>query len=211
MKIALLGAESTGKTQLALALATHLSQAGFQVHLVSEYLREWCAHHQRTPQQDEQHHIANTQMMRVMNAPPNSVVIADTTALMTAVYSHMVFEDHSLDHSALAHQRIFDVNLLTGLDIEWVSDGIQRSGPHVREPVDQRVRHLLAQAGLSYQVVYGLQQDRLHNALYGIARQAPHWANALKRQEQPPRWSGTCDNCADPDCEHRLFTSLLKD
>lgn len=210
MKIALLGAESTGKTQLALELTAQLVQAGLAVHHVSEYLRTWCEVHQRTPQQGEQQHIAETQIAHVMAAPSGSVVIADTTPLMTAVYSQVVFGDHSLDQLALAHQSSYDVHLLMGLDLPWVADGIQRDGPHVREPVDQRIRHMLKAAGLSYQVVYGLNHERLTNALYGIAQQAPHWAQALKRPESPKSWRGICENCSDGDCEHLLFTSLLK-
>ena len=52
MKIALLGAESTGKSQLASALSARLQQSGLAVHRVDEYLREWCDAHQRTPRQD---------------------------------------------------------------------------------------------------------------------------------------------------------------
>jgi nicotinamide riboside kinase len=210
MKIALLGAESTGKSQLALALCARLQQSGIAVHRVDEYLREWCDTHQRTPRQDEQLHIVETQMARVLAAPANAVVMADTTPLMTAVYSQLLFNDHSLDDLAVAHQSVYDVTLLTGLDLPWVSDGLQRDGPHVREPVDQRVRHMLGQAGLPYQVVYGTGEERLENALFCIGRQAPNWAKQLERPEPPTRWSGPCETCGDGDCEHRLFSRLFK-
>ncbi len=210
MKIALLGAESTGKSQLALALCARLQQSGIAVHRVDEYLREWCDTHQRTPRQDEQLHIVETQMARVLAAPADAVVMADTTPLVTAVYSQLLFNDHSLDALAVAHQSVYDVTLLTGLDLPWVSDGLQRDGPHVREPVDQRVRHMLAQAGLPYQVVYGTGEERLENALFCIGRQAPNWAKQLERPEPPTRWSGPCETCGDGDCEHRLFSRLVK-
>ena len=210
MKIGILGAESTGKSMLAEALDTHLSSCGVRVHRVTEYLREWCALHQRTPRQDEQQHIAHTQMVRIHAAPKAHVLIADTTPLMTAVYSQVVFNDHSLDNLAIEHQAMFDITLLTGLDIDWQSDGLQRDGAHVREPVDQRIRHLLTQAHLPFQVVYGTGKQRLENALFCIGQQAPAWANQLKREEQAARWSGPCETCGDGECEHRLFTDLLK-
>jgi hypothetical protein len=97
-----------------------------------------------------------------------------------------------------------------GLDVPWVSDGLQRDVPHVREPVDQRVRHLLGLAGLPYQVVYGTGEQRLDNALFCIARQAADLTKQLERPEPPTRWSGPCDACGDGECEHRLFTSLVK-
>lgn len=210
MKIALLGAESTGKSQLAQALHTRLQQSGLIIHRVDEYLREWCDTHQRTPRQDEQQHIVETQIARVLSAPADAVVIADTTPLMTAVYSQMLFNDDSLNALALAHQAMYDVTLLTGLDLPWVHDGLQRDGPHVREPVDQRVRHMLGLGGLPYQVVYGLGEQRLENALFCIGRQAPDWAKQLERPEPPTRWNGPCETCGDGDCEHRLFTRLVQ-
>ena len=210
MRIALLGAESTGKSHLALALSARLSDAGLQVHRVDEYLREWCDIENRTPNREEQHHIAHTQMARVLAAPAGAVVIADTTPLMTAVYSQMVFGDHSLDAFALEQHALFDITLLTGLDLTWVSDGFIRAGDHVREPVDQKVRQLLAKGNLPYQVVYGSGEQRLNNALFCIGRQAPQWAKQLERPEPPTRWSGPCETCGDGDCEHRLFTNLVK-
>ena len=210
MKIALLGAESTGKSQLALTLSARLQQSGLAVHRVDEYLREWCDTNQRTPRQDEQLHIVETQITRVLAAPAGAVVIADTTPLMTAVYSQMLFNDDSLNTLAMAHQEVFDVTLLTGLDLPWVSDGLQRDGPHVREPVDAAVRHMLRPAGLPFQVVYGTGEQRLNNALFCIGRQAPDWAKQLERPETLARWNGPCETCGDGDCEHRLFTNLVK-
>ena len=210
MKIALLGAESTGKSQLAFALSARLTHAGLVVHCVDEYLREWCNTHPRTPHQDEQLHIVETHIARVLDAPKEAVVIADTTPLMTAVYSQLLFNDNSLNALALAHQATYDVTLLTGLDLPWVSDGLQRDGPHVREPVDAAVRHMLDLAGLPYQVVYGTGEQRLENALYCIARHSPEWAKPLERMESPARWHGPCETCGDGDCEHRLFTQWIK-
>ena len=207
-KIAILGAESTGKSQLAQALAQHFSQQGWVTHRVDEYLREWCDQHQRTPQQHEQELMAQTQMARVQEAPAQAIVIADTTPIMTAVYSQLLFEDHSLDNMALSHQQLFDMTFITGLDLPWVADGLQRDGPHVRAPVDAAIRSLLAKGNIAYQVVYGQGKERLTNALHGLAQHAPALQNL--RQEIAPRWTGPCETCGDGDCEHRLFTQLLK-
>ena len=69
---------------------------------------------------------------------------------------------------------------------------------------------MLGLAGLPYQVVYGSGEQRLENALFCIGRQAPGWAKQLERPEPTIRWSGPCETCGDGDCEHRLFTSLVK-
>jgi hypothetical protein len=95
--IAIVGAESTGKTTLAAGLADRLSSLGMaRVAWVAETLRDWCAAHGRTPRRDEQAGILQAQSERIAAAAANhEVVVCDTTALMTAVYSRLVFGDRS--------------------------------------------------------------------------------------------------------------------
>ncbi len=45
-----------------------------------------------------------------------------------------------------------------------MADGLQRDGPHVREPVDALVRAALARAGVAYAVVHGRGPERLASA-----------------------------------------------
>jgi nicotinamide riboside kinase len=206
MKIALLGAESTGKTTLSLALADRLRERGHRVETVGEVLREWCVRECRTPRPEEQLPIAQEQERRVDAAAARAdIVIADTTALMVAIYSAMLFDDGTLYRFALERQRGYDLTLLTGLDIPWVADGLQRDGPHVREPVDALVREGLAKAGVPYRVVYGSGEDRVRSALAPVLEllgERPAAGN------DEARWKWVCDKCSDPECEHRLFTGL---
>lgn len=212
MKLALLGAESTGKTQLSQELAQALRERGESVAVVAEYLREWCVREGRTPRPAEQEGIAREHERRVDEAAAGArIVIADTTAVMVAIYSAMLFQDGSLYRFALERQRGYDLTLLTGLDLPWVADGLQRDGPHVREPVDGLVRQALADAGVAYRVVYGTGGERLRNAIgaidsiaEGALRTRAAGQNDLDRKSWP--WS--CDKCGDPGCEHRLFTRL---
>lgn len=212
LKIALLGAESTGKTQLSLALAGRLRVPGKRVAVVGEVLREWCEREGRTPRPEEQLPIAQEQERRVDIATSDAdIVIADTTALMVAIYSAMLFEDGSLYRFALERQRQYGLTLLTGLDLPWVADGLQRDGPHVREPVDALVRAGLQRAGVGWRVVYGQGEQRVLNALDAVAAVAPWAWSAEATPEDLQRWSrlaATCEKCGDADCEHRLFTRL---
>lgn len=204
MKIALVGAESTGKSTLAAELAMKFTAAGLSVAVVDEVLREWCGREGRTPRMEEQMGIAQEQARRA-EAARADVVISDATSVMIAVYSAMLFGDESIYDFALAHQRRYDVTLLTGLDLPWVEDPL-RDGPHVREPVDALVRASLEGAGIAYHVVYGRGETRARNALRGI-----HAArgNAPAGADGRPAKSWQCDKCSDPLCEHRLFTGLL--
>ena len=209
LTIALLGAESTGKTQLSLAMAARLRERGHRVAVVREALRSWCQRTGRAPRPEEQLPIAMAQEAAVDDAAKEAdIVIADTTALMVAIYSGMLFEDGELLRFARKRQRGYGLTLLTGLDLPWVPDGLQRVGPAVREDVDRQIREQLRGVGVEWRMVYGAGKARTTHALESVADVAP-WAWS---PEPPPvaRWQGLCESCADPDCEHRLFTGLVR-
>ena len=165
--IAVLGAESTGKTTLAQALTRQLTQDwGLRTTCVPEWLRLWCEEQGRTPRPDEQRNIAQAQLHLMESAALSSdVIICDTTPIMTAVYSQLLFQDRSLDAMAVEAHRRVHLTLLTGLDLPWVADGHQRDGPHVREPVDSAIRQLLASHQLDWLEVTGLGPERLACAM----------------------------------------------
>ena len=169
--VALLGAESTGKTTLAGELGFAFVARGRRVSVVGEVLREFCDRQARTPRHDEQRAIAQTQAQRIDAAEAGAeIVIADTTALMIAVYSDLVFGDVSLYAFAEAEQRRCDLTLLTALDLPWRADGLQRDGAHVREPVDLRIRAALARAGVRFETIAGNGPARLQAAIDAVDR-----------------------------------------
>ena len=203
--IALLGAESTGKTTLAAALGAALADEGHDVVVVGEFLREFCARAERTPRREEQVGIAAEQQRRIAAAAAeHAVVIADTTALMIAVYSDQVFGDTSLYAAAEAAQRECRATLVTALDLAWLPDGLQRDGPHVREPVDAKLRATLRRGGIGYSVVAGSGAARVEAAL-GAARRAL----APPGDDAGSRWQWTCERCGDADCERHLLPPVL--
>ncbi len=209
--IAVLGAESTGKTLLARAVAGRLQQRGVAAILVGEVLREWCDREGHTPRPEEQAAIAAEQTRRIAAAAAQGVAVADTTALMTAVYSDILFGDDSLYADALAAQRGYPITLLTALDLPWVADGLQRDGAKVQGPVDARVRAALTRAGVPFTVVLGSGSDRLAaawNAINSIAETA-ELAGAAGQSGSQGGWAWRCDKCSDPGCEHRLFSELV--
>lgn len=210
LRIALLGAESTGKTWLAKALTARLSQQpGLRVARVDEYLRAWCEREGRTPRADEQAAIAAEQARRIDDAARSAdVVVCDTTPLMTAVYSELLFADTALHASALEFQARLDLHLLTGLDLPWQADGLQRDGPHVREPVDRAIRRLLRAARLPHAIVLGQGEQRLHAALralppplrdLGATAASGLFSGLLAGHATQAGWR--CELCDAPECE----------
>ena len=218
LRVAVLGAESTGKSWLTQALAGVLRARGQAVHTVNEVLRLWCDRAGRTPQRHEQMAIAEQQAQAAHptgQPAPDTWLLSDTTPLMTAVYSQLLFDDESLYPMALAHQALYDITLVTGLDLPWVADGLQRDGPQVRGPVDTLLRQALERSGMAYRVVYGQGPGRLNNALLALGL-AGEDASAQHIREQGQfainqgRSIWQCNDCSDPACEHKLFSRLVE-
>lgn len=178
--IAVLGAESTGKTWLAQALSDRLAVAtGLRCTWVPEWLRQWCDLHGRTPARHEQAYIAQTQHEHIdAAAQAHDIVVADTTALMTAVYSRQVYGDESLRDSALALHRRVHFTLLTALDLPWVADGHQRDGPHVQAAVNETVHAWLTAAAVPFARVSGQGEARLACALQACEPWLRAWPRA---------------------------------
>jgi nicotinamide riboside kinase len=220
--VAIVGAESTGKSTLALSLAQRIADdTGLTCAPVDEYLRTWCEQAGRTPRIEEQRGIAQRQQQRIeAAAASHDVVVADTTAAMIAVYSRFVFGDRSLDAWAAAeHTRSVQHTLVTALDLPWVADGLQREGEHVRAPIDAMLREMLAAHGIGWSLVSGSGTERVDNALDAVTpllarhavRDSGLFTRLAQRDAAQPAWrTGTwvCEKCDVPDCEHRLRQTL---
>jgi nicotinamide riboside kinase len=211
--VSLLGGESTGKSTLGQSLQHRLERAhGLRVLLIPEYLRTWCEEKGRAPKRDEQAAIANEQNRRICEAaqqPGVDMVIADTSALMVALYSELYFADASLLPTANAEQSRYALHLLMGLDLPWTPDGLFRDSPAIRDAIDTLLRRELDGARLPYQTIYGQQDARLQQALRAVSRWLGQDLLPADQALTLGRTPWRCDNCSDPDCERRLFTGLV--
>ena len=217
LRVAIVGAESTGKSALAGALADALAREfGLRCRVVDEWLRDWCDEQGRTPRADEQMEIAREHARRIDAAaaqPGVDVLLCDTTPLMVAVYSDLLFDDRAVEPVARACQATMDATLLTSLDLPWVADGLQRDGPHVRAPVDERVRARLADWGTPWSLASGSGPARLASALDALRpllrrhargeRSSGLFSRLQDSQSGPPGPRWVCERCDDPDCEHQ--------
>ena len=107
-RIAIIGAECVGKTELARQLAALLPGLW-----VPEYLREFCDRLRRTPLPHEQAHILGEQRRREDDAVAAAReqrlgwVLADSSPLVTAVYSELLFDDRALYAPAAEHHAVY--------------------------------------------------------------------------------------------------------
>ncbi len=167
--IAILGAESTGKTTLAQSLAQQ-----FSCPWVAEYLREFCDEKKRTPRPDEQPSIMDLQVARENLAISLALeghapyVFCDTAPLLTAIYSDYVFSDRSLYPEARKLHARYALTLLLLPDIEWAPDGLQRDGAHVQGPIHARLKSALNDMNATVATIQGSGESRTVNAVKAI-------------------------------------------
>jgi nicotinamide riboside kinase len=211
LRIAIVGAESTGKTTLADALAGHLrASLGATVAVVPEALRHWCDERGRTPRVEEQASIALLQHELIERAAREAdIVLCDTAPVMIDVYSEFIFGDRSLEMMARASHATMACTLLTAPDIPWIAD-IQRDGPHVRGPVDRAVRERLLRWNATWAVVMGSGEARTAHALEALRPLLARWQAArgcpvglfsalLAGATGPQRpWAAACEHCDPP-------------
>jgi len=100
---------------------------------------------------------------------------------------------------ALDVQRGFDHTLLLALDVGPTDN----TAAAQRLRMDALLRQTLVQAQIPFQVIYGLGEERLAQALSALKR-----SPAVREARRKP-WVWACDKCSDPVCEHRLLSDLL--
>lgn len=167
--ISLVGAECTGKTTLAQALAAH-----FSGRWVPEHLRTFCDVHGRPPMRDEQSAVLEAQLTREtellvqVHGEERGYVFCDTAPLLTAVYSDFFYDDKSLyERARVLHSR-YSLTILLAPDLPWQPDGVQRDGADVRDRVHSLIERELA---LQPRVVRisGTGACRLQSAISAVA------------------------------------------
>jgi nicotinamide riboside kinase len=165
--VAVIGAECSGKSALSAALADALGAA-----LVPEQLRAFVVQHGRAPGQAEQAGIMAAQgAAEDAAAEAAALVVSDSGALTTAMYSRLYFGDDSLVAPAVArHRQAALVTLWCDIDLPWVADSGQRDGADFRIRGHDLLADLLAAHPIDVVLVSGTPQQRLQVALRAIAQ-----------------------------------------
>ena len=171
-RIGLIGAESSGKTTLAQALATELNDRGITAAVVPEFLRTWCEIHERTPLLSEQPDIVQGQIDaedRAAAENPGAILICDPATVMTELYSHLYF-GQKIDFDPELAQRYAQF-VWCDIDIEWVPDPL-RDGQQFRDRIHEAITlhsdQLQVASGAGIQLVGGSVGERIQRVLPSI-------------------------------------------
>lgn len=167
IKIAVLGAESTGKTTLCRDLAAH-----FGCPWVPEYMRtylqaKWddeqltCTWEDLLPIAQGQIELENKLAEQAAQTSDNShYLFCDTSLFELMVYANWYYSDcpEALTKAALAHH--YDLILLTDVDTPWVADDL-RDSPHQRDEISAYFSDQLTTHNKSFRVIGGNREARV--------------------------------------------------
>lgn len=167
-RVCVVGAESSGTTTLAQALAEH-----YHTVWVPEYGREYSAIKMRDGweqavewQAEEFVHIAQEQCRREDEAArqANRVLICDTNAWATRLWHERYMGFSSPEIMAVADTRSYDLYLLTDINIPFVQDGL-RDGEHIRHAMHQQFEAELKRQKIPSALVSGTHEERMELAV----------------------------------------------
>ena len=164
LKIAVVGAESTGKSTMSAYLAEH-----YHTVWVPEFARDYCATLTEPPTwQDEINMFYGQLALEAQIAPKaNSLLICDTTFITVKIWSDYTFGQSPqavLDELPL---RPYDLYLLLDIDLPWEHDPL-RDFPHLREHFMDIWHQELQALNANYVVISGLGKERYERAVEAI-------------------------------------------
>jgi NadR type nicotinamide-nucleotide adenylyltransferase len=164
-RIAILGAESSGKSVLAEALAGY-----YNTLWVPEYLRQFVDIHQRVPKEEEQFLIASRQVEHenALALQASGWLFCDTTPLMTAIYSRHYFTRADAALESLEQSHAYDFTLVTAPDFPWTADGLQRESAAVRQQVHEELLVILEEREIPFLLVEGSLKNRIGQVQFAL-------------------------------------------
>jgi NadR type nicotinamide-nucleotide adenylyltransferase len=169
LRIAVFGPESTGKTQLAMALARH-----FKTRWVAEYAREFWDRHGVITLEDIPA-IAREQWRREDEAAAASerLLVCDTEALTTVLWSDLLYGTCPDDVRRAAERRAkgYALYLLLDIDVPFAPDP-QRCFPDEEgREKERRIWHgALERRHLPYVWIRGSWQERERAAVAAVEK-----------------------------------------
>ncbi len=160
-RIVITGAESTGKTTLARALANYYKEPW-----TKEFVRDYVQQLDRELRPEDLEPIAHGQLAaeddKLVQA--QRLIIHDTNILSSIIYAKHYFQAKIDWIDKLFKERNYSLYLLSMPDIPWEADPGQRESPTVRNLLHQTFKAKLNSLRLPHIEVRGTKEKRLQQA-----------------------------------------------
>ena len=167
-RIVITGPESTGKTELAQALA-----GKFGTQWIPEYARDYVEKLERPYTYNDVIVIAKHQIKQeeLYGAKVGGeILFFDTWLIITKVWFDLVYgkcPEWVSDH--IRSSRI-DLFLVCNTDLPWISDPVRENGGEKREQLLKLYCDEIRSFGFSFEIIEGVGQLRTENALTAVSR-----------------------------------------
>ena len=160
-RVVLIGAESTGKTELSSFLAKQ-----YNTLTVPEYAREYILNLNRKYTYQDVEHIARKQLELedIYSAKANRILFYDTYLIITKIWFQMVFNkipDWIEKHIKNSN---IDLFLLCNNDLPWIPDPVRENGGEMRGKLYEMYKAELMKYGFKFEIVRGVGEERYKQA-----------------------------------------------
>lgn len=168
--IALLGPESTGKTEISLWLSKSLQGVYYD-----EIARDYVANLGRPYQVSDLDTILSLQIdqYRKMQRSDGQLHVFDTEFIITKIWYEWVYGLTPVQFGSILTQMKFDLYLLCSPDLPWIPDPVRENGGENRIKLFEIYRKELEQYGYCYRIVIGTGTDRYFCALNHVLEVFP--------------------------------------
>ncbi len=162
-RIVISGPESTGKTELSVALAKAIGTI-----CVPEYARSYIERLDRPYTFHDVEMIARVQAAmetEFAENASNGILFFDTWFIITKVWFDVVYghcPQWIIDHISSSE---IDLFLVCSTDLPWVADRVRENGGERREGLFRQYCSEILSFGFKYEIVEGVGEERLQNAL----------------------------------------------
>ena len=174
VNVAILGAESTGKTTLCRDLASHFGSPWVPEYMRTYLQTKWddeqltCTWEDLLPIAQGQITLENKLAEQAAKTDHNHYLFCDTSLFELMVYANWYYGDcpKALTNAALAHH--YDLILLTEVDTPWVADDL-RDSPHQRDEISAYFASQLNRHQKPFRRISGGRVERVQQVVEWLA------------------------------------------
>jgi len=171
-RILITGPESTGKSELTLALSNHYSGL-----TVPEYARDYISKLGRPYEYKDVEQIALKQVEEYETSRHPHWIFFDTWLIITKVWFEMVYERVPDWMEEQIRSAVFDLVLLCDTDIPWTADPVRENGGRKREKLLNSYKKELDKFDLDWELVTGTGDERFRCARLLIEKKVNYGIN----------------------------------